>query len=604
MQTALMPERIRANLDLAWLYRERGEMDQGLASTLAASRLMKEDDTGNAMESREARLIAGLIHAEMGDTGQAAVLAAPLVDLKVYRRNAMAHFWPENPNKSGNIARTMPKLGFQTGAQDLPTGFIPSVPNDKKNWGKAKFPWARNWVLATAAMRQGDVPRALELMGRLNPLEEYPSHMNHRLWNDRGQMYESAGNHPAARRCYALAALHRPYFIYYPLQGMRGVARAYDTTSAGYSYFLGSGKFFTCGSLFSYASNCLLTYELEKGEERRLEYGQLAEKWLTACINRHIKPARSMALRGRYYFLEGKNQLAEADLLQAHQMFQDRGIEEAEITLTLGLLAFNSSDYIGAEPWLETFNRLEPEKGVGWRAQGLTKTFTGNLPAAEAAFDKAVQFEPEHPGGWFNRALVRIKRGDREGALSDLGQAHNLLPLNEDINRMLSVNPSPIQLSASAQSARMLGRMQKEERLNLAEEVSGDDERLQWSLDPQLAQERLPELEKAYRYDPNDENRRRLACCLLAVHKPAQAQRLMEPQWGRGILTQDMALLLEADRIVGESSRAIAMAHELPEAYDEHPDHEVWSRVAAICMAEGRNELGKKALAAMGQSPQ
>lgn len=603
VRAALTGQRIRANLDLAWIYRDRGEGDAGLARVLAASNIMKSDETASAMESREARLIAGLIHAEMGDTGQARVLAAPLTDLYRVRRNRLAHTDVKGPEGRGSGVDSR----FRQPGRGVPSAYHISVPSQKNTWEREETDWARNWVLAVAAGREGALDLALEILGPLDPLVEYPPHLNHRFWNDRGQLHEAAGQHYSARRCYALAALHRPFFLYYPLEGMRGVARSYEGATEGYTYFVGGGVFYTSGSLFSYAANCLLTWELEAGQARRDRYAHLAEKWLSACIGRNIRPARALHLRGRLRFLQDRPRQAETDLTRAQEMFQEQGESEPEVGLMLGLLAFNSGDHAGASTWLQTFTREQPDQGIGWRSLGTALTFTGQLAGAEDAFTRALELEPDNPGGWFNRALVRVKQGRREEALADLTEARRLLPENEDIGRViqaleagplpdLDLSPGPVRLGPSADSARMLNRLQGDVRLDLAAEVEAGQDALWWTMDEATAAARIPELERVFRFAPSEENRLTLARVQLAAGNPKAAQRLLESRWGQQIKGGELQVLLAADRALGDTGRSVALVHGLPGTRTDFPDPQIWLLVSAICRSAGREDLGRQAL--------
>jgi tetratricopeptide (TPR) repeat protein len=617
LQAALFELRINAELDQAWLHRRRGELEEGLAAVLEASRLMKGDPRANEAASQEARLVAALLHADCGDMDQAAILARPLTDLETRERNAQAHHSASGPSNTMQQSRVMP-LTALTGpalwAKGIPSAYDPHVPAQTGAWESRRWPWARNWVLGLVELRQGNVEGALHKMGPFDPLVEFPGRLGYRLWNDRGRVCEAAGDRSGARRCNALAVVHRPFFIFYPIEGMRGLARTMNPAERGFSYFLGCGEYFGGGSLFSYAANCLLTWELETIPERKQRMEVLAERWLTACIRRHIRRPQALALRGRLHFLRANTGPAEVDLLQAAELNKKLGRQDDQVLLLLGLISFNLGDYAGARPWLEDFTRASPEIGVGWRALGLTRVFLNELDEGERALTRSLEVEPGNAGGWFNRALVRLKKGDRQGALADLDRAAELVPDNPDIPRIreaalegplpdVGLNPSPITLTASRQAARMLSRLQWDARLDLAAEsdrgsgMSADS----WVVDAERAEAELEELRRAYRYDPSPTNTVNLGRALLALDHPGEVQRMLVPHWEKEILPSGLILLLEADRRLGESARAISLAHNMTASVELYPEPEIWAQVGAICLAAGRHDLGRRALEITGR---
>ena len=618
VQEALFPQRIQVELDQAWLHRRRGELEEGLAATLRASQLMKADPAPNGAASREAHLVAALLHAECGDVDQARILAQPLTEMTLRRRNRIAHNDPRPDSFAATELRTMP-LSALTGqglwARGIPAAYQPVVPAQKGAWENFTSDWARNWVLALVELRYGNLEGALQQLSPFDPLVEYPGRLGYRLWNDRGRVCEAAGDRTGARRCNALAVVHRPFFIFYPIEGMRGVARTVDPAERGFSYFLGGGEFFGGGSLFSYAANCLLTWELETIPDRKQRMGELAERWLTACVRRHIRQPLALALRGRLRFLQGRSGPAEVDLLQAAELNVQQDRRDPEVPLLLGLINFNTADYAGALPWLQQFTEQRPEVGVGWRALGLTRVFLGELEAGEAALTRSVDLEPQNPGGWFNRALVRLKLGDRPGVLADLDRAAELVPDNPDIPRIreaatagplpeVGLNATPITLTASREEARLLARLQRGAGLNLAAETgaAAGTPAGGWQMDEAEAQDRLADLRKAYRFDPSRRNLEDLARALLTLDHAREVQRMLAPHFEGEIGPASLIMLLEADRRLGDGERAIALAHGLPATAMQYPEPEVWAQVGAICMAAGRRELGLKALAVgMGQ---
>ena len=70
---------------------------------------------------------------------------------------------------------------------------------------------------------------------------------------------------------------------------------------------------------------------------------------------------------------------------------------------------------------------IAPELALGWYQLGLAERQLGRLPAAAAAYDQALQRDPQHAASRRNRALVALLLGDIEAARDGFRQAIALL---------------------------------------------------------------------------------------------------------------------------------------------------------------------------------
>src|SRR5262249_62397451 len=71
-----------------------------------------------------------------------------------------------------------------------------------------------------------------------------------------------------------------------------------------------------------------------------------------------------------------------------------------------------------------------PDKSVGerWNDYGIGLLLQGDLKAAEAAFRRVTQMEPEYADGWVNVARARLQEGNMAGAEEMLRKALVLDP--------------------------------------------------------------------------------------------------------------------------------------------------------------------------------
>jgi tetratricopeptide (TPR) repeat protein len=579
--------RVRIALDYAWMLRDQGRHIESLSWLDRADSLFSARPPRTPDIVREARLIRGLVWADMGWLTEARTAASKLRGIKVWVRNWIVF----------DDQYAMTSVG---------------APADKRAWETQPMDFATNWIWALTYLKQGDQERALDVIGDLKiyTLKEYPPSYNYRFWNDLGWIYEQCGLMGNARLCYGMAAVFRPYFVYYPMIGARGSARVHGQAGSGTPYFLSYRHFFIGGSLFSYAANCALAFEVEKEPVRKSMLADVALAKLNACRRRGIRGASALALRGRvHYFLNNLNQ-AEEDLLLAYKELKELGREDPDVTLLIGILTFDRRDFTGSLPWFKRFVQLQPEKGIGWRALGLAHIFANQPEEALVALNRALELEPESAVGWYNRGLVNLRAQHWPEAEADLEQALALWPGNKQVAKMLAIAeegpiqqitlvPSRFELHVSRRDSLRIARLKTTASLNLADEITTADPDLasRWlHLSQAGIHALLPDLEAAYHADPSRENMRQLAWCYLRANRPGEVQRLLLPSWDEGIAVEELCLLLEADRSLGATSRAQALAASL--AYDPEPvaDVNVWALVASICLDQGLYQLADKAL--------
>jgi len=410
---------------------------------------------------------------------------------------------------------------------------------------------------------------------------------------------------------YGVAAAYRPYFIYFPLVGARGLSRVHGQAGAGLPYFLSYRHFYLAGSLFSYAANRAVAFEVETDTTRRTMLGEAALANLSACRRRGFSPASALALRGRVHYFRGNATQAEADLVQAFRELKDLGQEDADVAMLVGILKFDKEQYRESCSWLERFVALRPEAGIGWRTLALANIFSGHIPEAYQAFDRALEVEPESAAAWFNRGLLNLKQARWASARSDLERAAELWPDNEEITRMLAVadeetsvqleiTPSPIRLHISRQDSLRIAQLREGASLDLAAEMGlGDTDQLfRWlNLKADAADTLLVQLETAYADDPSRANLGSLAWALLHTGHADRAVELLQPLWERGSITvEELCLLLEADRALGDSTRAQALAASLAAGPESVADATLWALVATICLDQDLTEPGRQAL--------
>ncbi len=131
---------------------------------------------------------------------------------------------------------------------------------------------------------------------------------------------------------------------------------------------------------------------------------------------------RVLILRG--HAKVGLKKLDEADDL--YDMAMSLKDDTPEARLGKAEVEVNRGNLVKARDWLGEAINLDGAFGPAWSSLGDIEQFEGNLEAAEIAYSKAIEAEPESVHDLANRALVRISRGDLDAAEKDMKRAVRL----------------------------------------------------------------------------------------------------------------------------------------------------------------------------------
>lgn len=559
--------RLRLLLDLAWLDRDEGFYRQGLDRTDEALARIRDDGRRTLDIAREALLLRALL----------------LVDVdEIHAARRLARDWPAW------------RLPLQPVTHQGDAGSGPVVQKESLEHVDSDF--ARDWVWLMTFLKLGSRDEALALLSERDWRTEFPPHLNHRYWQDRGRVLESFGERERSRLGYAFAILFRPYFPYFPLDGARGFSQVLDQTGSGQDYFLGCGQFFVGGSFYSYAANRVMAMELSATEDDLQRHGAAALDALDACLRRDIQPARALALRGRAHFRLGHEDEAIADLVEANEHLKSAGLPRAETLKLLAVTYFNRRDYRHARLWSDELLSVAPDDDFGWCLAGLSTAHLGGLDFARTALEHARELNPQSESTWYNLALIHLQQGDAEQARVLLDEALRRFPADANIaqlHQMVAEQPDVPYRMVGGQ-AELEVAVQDERWRSWA--AGSTDVDLSAGVTPERAREMLPRLRRLYGQDPSPRNRVNLARILLRAERPDEVQDLLARDWPDDLSREEALLLLNADRATGNARRAAGLARRLLNQPDAYPDAEFWTLAAVICLENGAQNAARRAL--------
>ncbi len=464
--------------------------------------------------------------------------------------------------------------------------------------------FAERWIEAMAYLATGDYELAYHQIKGANPTRELPHAC--RYWNDVGLIYE-LNDKPETASMYGLAAAWLPYMLYYPLEGIRGYPPLFSQTDIGLDYFRTHRSMYVAGSLFSYAGITALESELEKDPLRREQLARYALDAMDVCRRRMIRPTESLALRGQFLFSRADYAGALVSLRTAMVEMAQENQHDAQLYLLAGLAGVNLERYQEATVFLERASHLEPERATTWNTLGVVRVKSGNRSGALAAFDRSIILEPESAATWYNRGLLYYRENDFEAAHRDLQMAIMLRPGIGMADQLLQNGPGEeveFEVETAEATARMLAgvsssRLGRQDTRSLENGLitiqSGHPQPVKAESYAPSA-EKVARLEERYAEQPSRETRQMLAQAYIRAGRPQEAREILLPFWGRSSSVTDQTLLLEADRAVGDTRRAQLLALSLQKGPPSIQEPTFWSLVAFICLDAGLKDEGMAAL--------
>lgn len=253
----------------------------------------------------------------------------------------------------------------------------------------------------------------------------------------------------------------------------------------------------------------------------------------------------------------------------------------------------SAGDNGGAAQAAQDLLARHPGRGdLTWQAQerlGLALFRLGRGAEAVRHFEAAIRAAPESPSAHHNLATTLMALGQRGRGFAEYQEAVALAP--EDWRTRLDYG----QALLSYRQDEAAGRQLRE-----ADRICGGCPEVAramaaWHLTRDDQAAALPLLEKAYAAQPARDLRRALALARLRTGSPAGARALLLPEWPQGLTAEELRLVLEADRALGDPERASALP-DLPEPPPGAADPLVWGLAGQICLESSRDGAALRAL--------
>jgi len=472
--------------------------------------------------------------------------------------------------------------------------------------GKRQAGYGTRWIQAMNWHHQGEHKLALHALGTPASSQVHIPHMS-RYWTDVAMLFEKNDSIAEARFDYALTLLGRAPLLYYlPIEAYSFPPVMFDEPDVTIPFMTIHQDRFVAGALFAFACQVMADCSAAEDDTVRMRRGARAVEAFTICMRRGDRPELSQALRGRTRFYMGQGESALTDLRAGHEALRAQGRVDAVTSTVIGTILMQANDPSGALTYLTEAIETDPGLAVAWRTYGVTLARVNRHDEADAAMDKAIDLNPYAISGWYNRGLHHINLKRFAEARQDLLIAIRIAPDNPQIHQLLATlerrweqASDEAQLAvANARADSVQSELATGGALSMGE---GDDlsfvgGRRALDLSDIDFAARADSLTKAHDRSPSPETREALATALLRAGRAEQTIDLLGPLWPSDLSDIERLLVLQADRDLGRSERAVRMAAG-PVADDLMSESmEFWTLIALICIDTGDRDNGLLAL--------
>lgn len=150
---------------------------------------------------------------------------------------------------------------------------------------------------------------------------------------------------------------------------------------------------------------------------------------------RHVDVPMAYLNRARTYLLQGRYELAIADLIEATRLSTSFG--DAYDLLGTAYLA-SGQPRLAIEKYNDAV-RIAPDKAEFYYNRGNAYGSIRNFDAAVADLTMAIRVAPGMASAYHNRAVVHAHRGDRHAAIKDLRRAIEIDPTYDRAKKALAL---------------------------------------------------------------------------------------------------------------------------------------------------------------------
>ncbi len=260
----LQPLRAEVDLDKAWLQRAQGEF--------AAAQASLESAAAHGVKNLEARLLQGLLAAQLGNDRLAITIATEL-------RSTTVSIFPRNYRTSG---------------------FNPEIRNVDA-WATRASSYLHDWIMAYTWLREGRLDMAAAAFGshRLDDQRRFA----HRFWNEASVIYEVTGQRNLALKAWNQVRVVTPYYPYLVSKDYQLSLGRLTGRTGRVPYQLGFDSNFLNGNRLAYGAALVAAVAATTDEQEQQELASRALDQLEICQRFGVYTGQASVLQGQIYYL-------------------------------------------------------------------------------------------------------------------------------------------------------------------------------------------------------------------------------------------------------------------------------------------------------------
>ena len=289
------------------------------------------------------------------------------------------------------------------------------------------------WILAILDRAQGRYREAFDEIAQLRPERERACE----AWRDMGMIAEHLGEWSYAERWYnesgaALPAKRGGYLrkASFRRLGPPDIARPM-------LFWLGFDRFYVTGSLSAYTAFALASFHEADTDADETAWGGAVVDAAGILLRREEDPTWARRARGLVFVQREHTDRGLADLSRAAREMGSVAGRDGRLQAGLGHAWLARRNHERALPFLRRGVILLPEDAEVRSDLGLALVMTDDEDGALAAFDRALELDPELATAWYNRGLLHLHAEELEQAEKDLAEAARLAPDHPDLGQLL-----------------------------------------------------------------------------------------------------------------------------------------------------------------------
>lgn len=192
---------------------------------------------------------------------------------------------------------------------------------------------------------------------------------------------------------------------------------------------------YVTGSLLAYTAYACRRMLESPEQDQRLQWAHNTAAAASRCIPVYILrplPWPWLWRAAADQILQDKPQ-EKSDRSIAESQLKEVGVTDPLLWYVKGHALLLDQNYAGAISWLDKATAAQPDLAISWAELGVARVMSGDRTGALADFNRSLSISPRWTASLHNRGVLFLQDGRIDEAVTDLRQAAELAPANQQI---------------------------------------------------------------------------------------------------------------------------------------------------------------------------